>query len=107
MQRKILFAGLTAAVMLTAVGSAQAQSLAVENIQVRLPGGELLTFHDRDDWHRDPRVAMYKNYYYEPRDRTYVVYRRGYPKPWGYRHHWRDRDDHGYDRGDRHEHGRR
>lgn len=55
-----------------AATSANAQVL--ESVRVRLPSGQVITVDDGDHWYRDTRVVSYKRYYYEPRERVYVVY---------------------------------
>ncbi|RYG60533.1 MAG: hypothetical protein EON60_06865 [Alphaproteobacteria bacterium] len=53
-------------------GAASAQTL--EHVRVRLPSGQTITVDEGSNWYRDERVVVYKRYYYDPRDRVYVVY---------------------------------
>ncbi len=72
---KLTHAGFIAASFMTSlilVSSAHAQVL--ESVRVRLPSGQVITVDDGNDWYRDARVVKYKRYYYEPRQRVYVVY---------------------------------
>lgn len=66
---KILIATLGLALL---AGAASAQTL--EHVRVRLPSGQTITVDDGANWYRDSRVVTYKRYYYEPRERVYVVY---------------------------------
>ena len=44
--------------------------------EYRLPNGQLLTLGDEpaNRWYQDQRVVVYHRYYYEPRERVYVVF---------------------------------
>ncbi|MBI1309154.1 MAG: hypothetical protein GC129_04805 [Proteobacteria bacterium] len=78
-------AGVAMAVALLPV--AHAASLSLEAVRVRLPDGQLLTLDDGDSWWRDPRVVAYNRYYYEPREREYVVYDERHPPYWAHADH--------------------
>ncbi|TKW60637.1 MAG: hypothetical protein DI628_06985 [Blastochloris viridis] len=72
---KLTLSGLLVASSLASlIIAASAQAQVLESVRVRLPTGQVITVDDGNNWYRDTRVVKYKRYYYEPRERVYVVY---------------------------------
>jgi hypothetical protein len=76
------------------LGATGASAQTLEIARVRLPSGQVITIDDGHNWYQDQRVVTYKRYYYEPRERVYVVYNDD--NDYGHRGHdmhHRDKDD--------------